>query len=501
MQAPHESQRSGATWIALALLVGLALRVFEAWESSLWLDELHTLFHASRPSVDDVLQSVRNDFHVPGFYVFCHFFGDFSTGAWLRWIPIVFTLLVAWPLVALARESRGGERCAIAVAWFYALMPYQVHYGAELRPYAWLELATAAAAWAAFSERGSKKLRGAVFFASVVLGMFTHVIMALAVLAIGAARLFVRGRERLGLPVLIGIGAAAVAPVLPWFLWFHSFATQKREEFVAAAGEHGVRPQLLREVRDLPIRLVEPYMGSLKGPWATLAVVGFGAFVLVVLALVWSAWRARRERLASGESSTDPLFVAVVIFALVQFAAITVLSIKSWDRVPLQYYIGMSWALPFVLAAWLASVRAERVRRALGVALVTTMLAMSVALAGGESREPYREAVAKAREWGTSLAAAFPEHPPVYTSVLAQPSGVFDHKLPYLAYGADLGAVEPEDVPSATHGDFQRPVIVIRRALALEHPKWAPITTGRKLVREERLHDRVWVYVFAPSNP
>ncbi|MBI5431320.1 MAG: glycosyltransferase family 39 protein [Planctomycetes bacterium] len=500
MQAEPQDRAptSSARWIVLAVSVGLALRVWEAWESSLWLDELHTLFHSSRPTVDGVLQSVRNDFHVPGFYVFCHFFGDFSTGAWLRWIPIVSTLAALVPLVALARESKGGERAAIAVAWLYALLPYQVHYGAELRPYAWLELFTAVAAWAAFSERGSKKLRGGVFFAAVVLGMFTHVIMAFAVVGIGAARLFVRGPKRVGLPVLIGIGAAAVAPVLPWFFWFHEFSTKQRETFVEQVGESRLRPQLLREIRDVPIRLVEPYMGSLGSPWSWLAMLGFASFVLACCALVWFAWRARRERT---EPRKDPLLTAALVYGAVQFAIITALSIRSWDRVPLQYYVGMSWVIPFVLAAWLASVRVDGVRRALGLALGAATLMMSIALAGGESREPYREAVAVAREWGRSLAASFPDHPPVYTSVLAQPSGVFDHKLPFLAYGADLGAVEPEEVPTATQGDFQRPVIVIRRALALEHPKWKTITEGRKLVREERLHDRVWVYVFAPSNP
>jgi uncharacterized membrane protein len=490
--------RSSARWIVLAIVVGLALRVWEAWESSLWLDELHTLFHASRPTVGAVLQSVRNDFHVPGFYVVCHFFGDFSTGAWLRWLPILASLLTFLPIVALARESRGGERAAVACAWLFALLPYQVHYGAELRPYAWLELFTAVAAWAAFSERGSKNVRGFVFFASVVLGMFTHVIMAFAVVAIGAARLFVRGPRLVALPVLIGIGAAAVAPVLPWFLWFHQFATEKREAFVEQVGERALRPQLLREVRDLPIRLIEPYMGSLGRPWSLVAMGGFVVFVVGLAGLVWFAWRARAART---DERKDPILVAVVVYGIVQFVVITALSVKSWDRVPLQYYVGASWPIALVLAAWFATVPSSAVRRALGVAALGSTFAMSVAVAGGESREPFREAVALARTWGTELSASDPAHPPVYTSVLAQPSGVFDHKLPYLAYGTDLGAVEPEEVPTLVTGDFDRPVIVIRRALALDHPKWQPIVEGRKIVREERLHERVWLYVFERSDP
>ncbi|MCE9594279.1 MAG: glycosyltransferase family 39 protein [Planctomycetes bacterium] len=495
--APQSSApRSSARWITLAVVVGLALRVWEAWESSLWLDELHTLFHASRPTVGAVLQSVRNDFHVPGFYLVCHFFGDFSAGAWLRWLPILASLLTFVPIIALARESRGGERAAVACAWLFALLPYQVHYGAELRPYAWLELFTAVAAWAAFSEHGSKRLRGSVFFAAVVCGMLTHVIMAFAVLGLGAARLIVRGRKLLGLPTLIGIGAAAAAPALPWFLWFHQFATDKREAFEATVGERAVRPQLLREVRDLPIRLIEPYMGSLGKPWSLIAMGGFALFVVGLVGLVYAAWRAERS-----ETRKDPIVIAMCLYGAVQFVVVSALSVKSWDRVPLQYYVGASWPIALVLAAWFANVRTEGMRRVIGIVLLVSTFAMSVAVAGGESREPYREAVALARVWGTELAASNPAHPPVYTSVLAQPSGVFDHKLPYLAYGADLGAVEPEEVPTRTSGDFARPVIVIRRALALDHPKWKPIVEGRKLVREERLHERIWLYVFEPSDP
>ncbi|MEO6708579.1 MAG: hypothetical protein ABI054_12420, partial [Planctomycetota bacterium] len=58
-------------WIAL---VALVLRVIEAFESSLWLDELHTLSHASQPTLSAVIEHVQAEFHTPLFFAFVHFF-------------------------------------------------------------------------------------------------------------------------------------------------------------------------------------------------------------------------------------------------------------------------------------------------------------------------------------------------------------------------------------------------------------------------------------------
>ena len=76
---------SGATrWILLAVAVGLALRIWEAVESSLWLDELHTLAHAAQPTLGQVAANVAREFHTPLFFGAVHLFGDWEEGAWLR---------------------------------------------------------------------------------------------------------------------------------------------------------------------------------------------------------------------------------------------------------------------------------------------------------------------------------------------------------------------------------------------------------------------------------
>jgi hypothetical protein len=82
---------------------------------------------------------------------------------------------------------------------------------------------------------------------------------------------------------------------------------------------------------------------------------------------------------------------------------------------------------------------------------------------------------------GTELA------PPIYTALLSQPDN-FEHRLPYLAYAPDVDAREPDQVPFPGDPDFQRPLIVLRRgAIPYEAALWAPLRTGRRVEREERI--------------
>src|SRR6185295_2376932 len=93
-------ESGSGSWIWLAVLVAVILRAWEALESSLWLDELHTLFHASQPSWSAVAESVQRDPHTPLFFGTVHLFGGWNEGAWLRAIPIVSSALGIFPLVA-----------------------------------------------------------------------------------------------------------------------------------------------------------------------------------------------------------------------------------------------------------------------------------------------------------------------------------------------------------------------------------------------------------------
>jgi hypothetical protein len=478
--APEISRARGL--IALAVMVGLALRVWEAAGSSLWLDELHTLFHASLPTAKQVAASVSQENHTPLFFVFVHWFGAWEHGAALRAIPVLSSLLVFAPLIAFARRAQfDGFEIALA-ALSFACWPYALHYSTELRPYAWLMLFSAGAAWSAFREDGSQVASFVLFAVCVGLGMATHYLMAVAVFSIGVARLFVRSRKMLHLGWLVLAGAIAVAPTVPWLLDFARGATEKRFEYQESVGGYHLRAQLVKEFVALPTRLFVPYVGALGGAWAWMA--KFGAIVLfgsLFSALV--SWLLRRK---SPDLATSAPMRALAIFCAADFVLVAALSLYTWDRLPLQYYAPIAWALPLFAVQLGRAFDAQR-RPKYVVALTVSALLLGLAQAGGKCTEDMRAAVAIARETGRELAS------PQYTAILSQPS-LFDDVIPYRAYGRDLEMVERSDASPA------RPLVVIQRGrMPHDTDDWKALLAGRKIAREVPVDAYLTVYVLEPA--
>ena len=489
--SPPATRVGPLIWVAVA--AGLALRVWEAVESSLWLDELHTLVHAAQPDLASVLESVSREVHTPLFFLCVHLFGAFEQGAWLRAIPLLSSLVVLWPLVDLARTSSAGTRAALLAAWLYACLPYQVHWATELRPYAWVGLFSAGAAWLAFTERGPRALRFALFLLCVLLGLYTHRIMAVTVFSIGVARLLVRAPGMLRLGWLILAGTLAVGPFLPWLVGFAGSATDARFEYQESTGGYQLRAQLVKEVLALPARLFVPYMGALAGGWARLAMgAGVGFFSALGLGLVLRI----RERARIGRLS--PSLRGLFLFALIDFLLVTALAIWTWDRVPLQYYAPLAWVLPIAAAEVLAPLSSSAGRVATAAICVAAAL-LGVAQAGGTSTEDMRAAVARAREIGADLERGGLAAP-IYTALLSQPEN-FEHRIPYLAYGPELDAREPFELPVVGDTDFERPVIVLRRGrIPFDSERWKRLREGRVLEYEEEVDYYLTLFVLGPEG-
>lgn len=465
------------------------MRGWEAWESSLWLDELHTLFHASQPDLRAVAESVRREFHTPLFFMGVHLLGGWEQSDWLRVLPVLSSLVVLWPLMSLTRCLGGGARAVFLVAWLYACLPYQVHWASELRPYAWLGLLSAAAVQIAFAEstgRGSHVLRFFLFFACVLLGLFTHRVMAVTVLAIGVARVLAPGPGRLGLGWLILAGTLGVAPSVPWMMSFAVDATTARFDYQEEVGGYQLRPQLVKEVLALPLRIFVPYMGALGGVWALLAKLGtaalFGSFG-------WGLVCRWIDGPADVSTESRRLLRGLWVFVIADFVAVTALSVYTWDRAPLQYYAGLAWLLPLLAGSLLLR------RDYLVASAAVAALMLGIAQAGGQCTEDMRRAVHLAEELGGEY------DEPIFTALLSQPTEVFDHVLPYRAYARELEAVEPEDLPQPGEVGFERVVICLRRgAITYGSESWAPITNGRRLVLEERVDEYLTVFVLEPEG-
>jgi hypothetical protein len=468
--------------LVAALVAALALRAWEAVESSLWLDELHTLSHASQPTLAALLAQVELErVHVPLFFAFTQLFGAWDDGAWLRWIPISASLLTLLPTWLLAREAFGGSRASALAVWLVACLPYHVHWGAELRPYACWTLFAAGAAWAAFSSQRSIALRTAVFFACALAGIWTHRLMAVSVFSIGVARLFVRGPTLVPLGRLIAAGALAFAPMVVWAVQFAQRATSDRLDYQEEIGGFRLRSALLKEFAALPLRLLAPYQGALGGLWGWLSKFALVVFLLAALRACLAQFKA-----PTSPSSPQPLR-ALALFAAAHFVVLVAISWWTWDRLPLQYFAPVAWAIAVLLAALLE--RASSASRGAVSLACGAALALGIAQAGGRGVEDMRAAVALARELGAA------HERPLYTALLSQPS-MFEHVLPYRAYGRDLDFRAPDELPAVGAEGHERAVVVLRRGqIPLGYDAWLPLLEGRRVTSERHVDAYLTVFV------
>jgi hypothetical protein len=464
--------------VVVAVLIGLALRLWEAFESSLWLDELHSLAHASPDTVAGVFEHTHWDFHVPLFFAAIHFLYRSLSPEALRIVPIVSSLLVLLPLLWFARRSRLGASAAPLAAGLFATLPFQIQFATELRPYAFLMLASATACWAAFSGGGSRALRFAVFSGAVAFGLWSHYLMAIAVILIGATRLVflippVRNARLesdgppLGLGWLVLAGAAGVAAWLPWVLGYMFWAVEDPGELVPPT-EKPVTEANRLDLLEAPLKTLVPQLRSLGAPWTALAVAG-SVLLAAGIAIAGIAWlvRAVKRDLPRPRRET----AMALTYALLSVVLLG-MSIWGWSRVSVRYVCISAWLWPLVICELLAAVRGPRVRAALaGLTLLGATLA-AIAHAGGTTHEDVRGAVLAARSAGAELLRKDPGRAPYYTAFLSQPPR-FEHCTPYLAYARDLPCVElkkqihagpqPPLLPMKGEPGFERPVVVVTR--------------------------------------
>ncbi len=452
--------------VAVGLLI--ALRVWQASNTSLWLDELHSLAHAAPADVSSVLEHTHWDFHPPLFYLALHALGAFERAAWLRIVPILANLLTLLPLAIFARRTRGKDDGFVLAGLAFAAIPACVHYGTELRPYAWLTLFSSLAAACAFSDAGPKPLRWVGFCLATAAGVLTHYLMAPIIAAIGAARVVVGvilrrrgddGRIELGrllsLPWLIAAGALGACAFIPWLMAYADWMVNRPQELVPPASQgRDAGGSIWREALEGPLKTLVPMVNSLGRPWSILALVGCVGLALAVVSLVAARWAERRS---AGRGRASPSTVSACTFAVILFLLTIALSILGWQRVHVRYLATASWVWPIVFADALGRLRGSRWFRPIAGTFIGVLLALGVAHAGGNSRENVRAAVEVARAVGGAASGDA-----IYTALLRQPLR-FENVTPYWAYAKDISPVEPRDLPLPTTPEGRRPVVVITR--------------------------------------
>lgn len=219
----------------LVLAVGLRRWGWENW--SLWLDECLQIFVARQPTrqILERLQYERT--HPPLDYILTHLALKVSASAlFLRWIP---TLLSA-ATVALMFWRTGAARrplVSLGAAFSFAVLPFAVHQGQELRPYAlalfWVAVADAGRAW---HDAGGRTLALVATAAASMLAVYSLLLAFLPLAAfwildaIDARDARAKGaRGGTALARLTFVPALTLLAFLPWVYTLRSNLTRANE--------------------------------------------------------------------------------------------------------------------------------------------------------------------------------------------------------------------------------------------------------------------------------
>lgn len=205
--------------LALALGLGLVLRLIAAQSRSLQYDDTFSFFLAQR-SLPEILSGTAADTMPPLYYILLHFWMLVSQEAWyIRLLSVVLNL-TSIALFYHAAKRWLGESAAGWAALLAAISPLMIYHGQDVRMYALLVACLAGyllfftRIWHAEGRERRADWLGLVLCAAAA--MYTHNV---AVFALGVPDLFLLlRRDWKRLFRLILAQTAAVVLALPWLV-------------------------------------------------------------------------------------------------------------------------------------------------------------------------------------------------------------------------------------------------------------------------------------------
>lgn len=381
MSAEPEADRSDRAWIALAVLVGLALRLARPEVHSFWIDEGMTLRVACAA---DPFAILHHDSHPPLSFLLVRawigLFGESDLA--LRLLPALVSCSSLLLFVPLARAWTGRERAPFAIL-LYAVSPLLVWHAHEVRMYAFVECAALCvfhAARAAWSAPSVGRWSALALATAVATGL--HYYGALAGLAVVAQAALRPGRAwRL---TLLSTGAG----VAVWLPWLAAYLPDQQD---------GSWPVVVRmsprDLAELPVRLVATDLAVLVEHG--LAPVGWILGALCLAAFLAGLARALPRR--DGAAADAALAVLVPIVAAVCLALVAGGGFQPrylTATIPGAIATIACGLLPASPAArW--TLRLGRAACAAAIACAATITALQLA---ENRREDYRTATAEIRE-------------------------------------------------------------------------------------------------------
>jgi hypothetical protein len=362
------------------LLAGILLRLTELTVHSLWYDEGSGLHVATSP---DFFETLREDRHPPlSFLAFRWWIGlGGEADGWLRLLPAIVSslALVLFHLLARRLLEPGAALVALAI---YALSPFHIWHGQEVRMYAFVELgALLACLGAVAAGRGAAFALGA---AGAFLALGSHYMGALAVPAAMGLALW-HAQCRAGSAAGVRWHALGlVAGTCVWIPWLVSALPDQHDTVWGHQNRLAARDLL-----ELPVRQILVELDVLE---PRLTAVGYAAGAAILLAFALACWSAARNPRAGARA-------AALLFAIPIALALVAALFLPPNFMP-KYLMAASPGTALLVAAGIASPKPRWLSLALGATVRGGALCVTLLLRQANHREDFRGACADlTRAW------------------------------------------------------------------------------------------------------
>nr|ALV85542.1 dolichyl-phosphate-mannose-protein mannosyltransferase [uncultured bacterium pA1] len=166
-------------WLGAIVALGVALRLINIGAEPYWGDEVLSLDIVRHfPSIPEMLRYLSQvEFHPPLYYLMLHFwmplFGEAEAGT--RSLSVLFgagTIVVAY---VAGMRIFSDRKAALVAAFVTAILPMQIEYGQEARPYVIFCFFGAVAATSLWEYlRRRKRVWLAVYVVSSIIGLYLH---------------------------------------------------------------------------------------------------------------------------------------------------------------------------------------------------------------------------------------------------------------------------------------------------------------------------------------
>ena len=206
--------------LAVALTLGLVLRLIGIQSRSLQYDDAFSIFLAAR-SLPEIVSGTAADTMPPLFYFVLHFWLAISQQVWfIRLLSVIFSLVVIALLFEITQRWLGQSAAGWA-ALLAAISPLQMYHSQDVRMYMLLVLGQMGYAWFFtriwFAEAGDRQIRnwiGLVLFGTIA--MYSHNLAIFGLIVPNIFLLFQRRWKLLARLVAAQVVMGIVC--LPWLM-------------------------------------------------------------------------------------------------------------------------------------------------------------------------------------------------------------------------------------------------------------------------------------------